>query len=197
MEHRGVSALAGVARKPVCLRVFLGRGHGAVCVGRAVSSMLSAAGSVVLCTFHCHGCGENQRAGEAGIGVWGKTWNRAVVLRGRGDRAGNAAHGARTRGRCAVRPLCGRCPVSGVCAWWPGLPGHHAGRICGARVPARPPGETAAGGPVICGLAGAGPSARRRAAAYAGLSGAVPGRVSSPVARRYGLITISNCREME
>lgn len=31
-----------------------------------------------------HACGENRRIGEAGMGVWGKTWNRAVVLRGRG-----------------------------------------------------------------------------------------------------------------
>ena len=29
-------------------------------------------------------CVGSCRAGEAGMGVWGKTWNRAVVLRGRG-----------------------------------------------------------------------------------------------------------------
>ena len=36
-------------------------------------------GTVVLCTFLRHWCGGNCRCfGEAGVGVWGRTWNRAV-----------------------------------------------------------------------------------------------------------------------
>jgi hypothetical protein len=38
----------------------------------------------VLCAFPGHLRGGVCRAGEAGMGVWGKTWNRAMVFRGRG-----------------------------------------------------------------------------------------------------------------
>jgi hypothetical protein len=54
----------------------------------------------------------------------------------RGDRDGNAARSARTRGRCAARPVCGQCPGS---VWYAG---------------SAPPGETAPGGHHMGGLPG-------------------------------------------
>jgi hypothetical protein len=41
-------------------------------------SFLAARFALRLCAFLSHGHGENCRAGEAGKGVWGKTWNRAA-----------------------------------------------------------------------------------------------------------------------
>ena len=51
----------------------------------APSPVIGAARTAVLGDFPGHWCGRNCRLfGEAGVGVWGRTWNRAVVLRGRG-----------------------------------------------------------------------------------------------------------------
>jgi hypothetical protein len=41
-------------------------------------SFLAARFALRLCAFLSHRHGENCRAGEAGKGVWGKTWNRAA-----------------------------------------------------------------------------------------------------------------------
>ena len=49
------------------------------------SSVMGTAGTEVYPAFPGHSCGGVRRClGEAGMGVWGKTWNRAVILRGRG-----------------------------------------------------------------------------------------------------------------
>jgi hypothetical protein len=42
------------------------------------SVVIRAAGPFVLGVFPGHLCDEFGRVGEAGMGVWGKTWNRAV-----------------------------------------------------------------------------------------------------------------------
>jgi hypothetical protein len=75
-----------------CLQASSGGRHGAVCVGRAERGSLSplprswvrpVPGSTPLSSV-MGAAGSSLSLGEAGIGVWGKTWNRAVVLRGRG-----------------------------------------------------------------------------------------------------------------
>ena len=50
---------------------------------------------------------------------------RACQRRQEGDRAGIAAHSARTRGRCAARPVCGECKgaASGLGALTSGIQG--------------------------------------------------------------------------
>ena len=52
----------------------------------AASTALGAVGSIALCAFPRSWVrwGPSLSLGEAGMGVWGKTWNRAVILRGRG-----------------------------------------------------------------------------------------------------------------
>jgi len=97
----GKPGLWGVSRVPLALAGFLVR-QARRCIGGrccalppvmnspgavvfAPSPVIGAARTVVLRDFPGHWCGRNCRLfGEAGVGVWGRTWNRAVVLRGRG-----------------------------------------------------------------------------------------------------------------